>query len=987
MSLFRRKKSTSRLKGGTGSDSIPRSASLSKLPSSSPHTSPPTVHVDDFGRPIDRPAFSSQPHTPQLGGGGQGSFANGSPRTGGGGGGEGGGGGDQMLLYGYGPIATGLELGIARVEDIVSRCAVEIRQRGLDTPLIMSSMALDISLDEICSLIRSYLDDARTWEHDLQLAAPLSIGAFVKWGLARLVNDQGGRGFVSWDLYREFKQAEKTRGYNPKSCTMHLVARLPFSSGRLLISLLSLFSSIAAHSATNGMPPRKLAALFSPYVFGLPDDQTFDATYDEWQRATDATEHILLAYIRDQQADAPLPTFLERFIVGYPAILNISYDGAGPRVPDGARTEEVMRVRRLTRFHSRNLIASAGTWDVPHAASWQLFFNPNQPPSPGKPTSSGSLPAYTSTYRHLLNIRSTSGLDDEFEDESEMGRYRTRVDKEWSKFGELGFSDVDSKKLEFDLTESERAPVNVRRETMDWTTFESSGFAGRELFAPKDLVFQQSLNQRVNTWPSAARTIDDRLRATEKLLPSFPYDTTAHEEPRITIDALFFEAWADVLVGGGWARDELKESSFALIQWKSRPRVGEIASSRSRTRSSGIGTNGGDPRTEDRWVLVEEFVPREYREALTDPKVKKPPKRISFLRTVRRKNTPAPSPRPDAATLLTPSSSPSLRSGGIGSNPSPPRNNLRPIDESVFNAQNDHTTKLSLSNSHLERQSYAPSSLGPPTSYAPSVISTVRANDGHAAMSALSLEESAVQDRDDRFRTSSTTPPVPSHNVYGSLPSPVEGNGLRPPKRGFLARLGSMRNREKSRNEVEPKSPRTPTETTSSCETGSPGTPPSRTGASPVWADALPNKPPILGAVIESPLPPPPPPKEAYDDSRAVSMVGSAAPRASADDDDVDEMGGQVMFRGSRSYENGLSEVAESVQNGGSHATTPLANGGEPSPTEELLENDPRTAHSDRYLSGATNYSSRVANIVGLYEQRDRTSGEGSGDVPASPRG
>ena len=32
----------------------------------------------------------------------------------------------------------------------------------------------------------------------------------MKWALARLVNNQGARGFVSWDAYREFKTAEKS---------------------------------------------------------------------------------------------------------------------------------------------------------------------------------------------------------------------------------------------------------------------------------------------------------------------------------------------------------------------------------------------------------------------------------------------------------------------------------------------------------------------------------------------------------------------------------------------------------------------------------------------------------------------------------------------------------------------------------------------------------------------------------------------------------
>jgi hypothetical protein len=107
--------------------------------------------------------------------------------------------------------------------------------------------------------------------------------------------------------------------------------------------------------------------------------------------------------------------------------------------------------------------------------------------------------------------------------------------------------------------------------------------------------------------------MSQRLHATEKLLPAFPYDTTPSEEPKILVDALWFEAWADVLVSGGWARDELKETSFALIQWKARPRDGEVPRGRI--------TSEGEGRTEDRWVLAEEFVPKEYRDELRDGKV------------------------------------------------------------------------------------------------------------------------------------------------------------------------------------------------------------------------------------------------------------------------------------------------------------------------------------------------------------------------------
>jgi len=41
------------------------------------------------------------------------------------------------------------------------------------------------------------------------LAHPLSIGAFMKWALARLVNERGRRGFVSSEAYESFRSAER----------------------------------------------------------------------------------------------------------------------------------------------------------------------------------------------------------------------------------------------------------------------------------------------------------------------------------------------------------------------------------------------------------------------------------------------------------------------------------------------------------------------------------------------------------------------------------------------------------------------------------------------------------------------------------------------------------------------------------------------------------------------------------------------------------
>lgn len=120
MSVFRRRKSTSKLRNGV--DAGPRlptslfnNAAPTRRAASGPPaptapsgaaTQPQTVRIDDFGRPIlDRPAFAAEP----------------APRR------------EEErleLLYGYGPLGTTVELSVVKVGKIVEACAREIRARG-----------------------------------------------------------------------------------------------------------------------------------------------------------------------------------------------------------------------------------------------------------------------------------------------------------------------------------------------------------------------------------------------------------------------------------------------------------------------------------------------------------------------------------------------------------------------------------------------------------------------------------------------------------------------------------------------------------------------------------------------------------------------------------------------------------------------------------------------------------------------------------------
>lgn len=69
-------------------------------------------------------------------------------------------------------------------------------------------MALDLSVYEVNSICRAYVADPKSLSN-LHLADPVSVAAFLKWALARFVNEAGGHGFVTWSAYEAFKKDEK----------------------------------------------------------------------------------------------------------------------------------------------------------------------------------------------------------------------------------------------------------------------------------------------------------------------------------------------------------------------------------------------------------------------------------------------------------------------------------------------------------------------------------------------------------------------------------------------------------------------------------------------------------------------------------------------------------------------------------------------------------------------------------------------------------
>jgi len=106
----------------------------------------------------------------------------------------------------------------------------------------------------------------------------------------------------------------------------------------IIINYLSLLARLTAHSSLSGHTPPTLSPLFGPLLFGLgPAALPFHITYLKYLHATNAMEHVLLAFVRRQDAPSNescgssgrpgsaaslgIPTHLKDWTRGHPAML------------------------------------------------------------------------------------------------------------------------------------------------------------------------------------------------------------------------------------------------------------------------------------------------------------------------------------------------------------------------------------------------------------------------------------------------------------------------------------------------------------------------------------------------------------------------------------------------------------------------------------------------------------------------------------------
>ncbi|PWN20290.1 hypothetical protein BCV69DRAFT_283166 [Microstroma glucosiphilum] len=588
--------------------------------------------------------------------------------------------GKEAFPYGYTHEGWETEMTLQSAHKIVELCAKEIRERGLDCPLIFTSMALDLSTGGAGLLLKalasSDLSDIANSaiSEEVRFANPHDLAALLKWTLARLgrfyavpvpstASAKKGetsedvvvvqqRGWLDLDLYLHWREEEKLAEH-PWTAFRYFVEQIDEESIHLLLSLFSLLSSTCSYSLKNGMTPSKLARHFGVVLFGLPEDETFARTYDAYNRASNATEHLLLAYIRNLATYEVLPVRLMSHVEGYPQIL--SSDFSTP--PRHVRQVPYTHIERQVRLYSQDLIQSASEIDV-------AWLSPEWEACCSASDYHGKHPQFSDRYRKLINVKngsqqprdatpsalsppSSQAMLHTKSQTDDPAFYGTIAQEEWGQFMNDGFTSTDRSKLSFDLHESERKARTEKRSTVLWSEFTDVGFGDADRSSLDAILsFDDGLKKDVTRWPSERAELLAKLRDTASNMPPFAYDTAPKviSRPSTTdeyhvgqrgerlagqMDEVFAEVWADYLIGNGWSnRDELthRSANFVVVQYKSRPNEFTVSAQGSGTSQvanalaplqAGLDADiPADDRTEAAWFVVQEIVPSGYRAEL-----------------------------------------------------------------------------------------------------------------------------------------------------------------------------------------------------------------------------------------------------------------------------------------------------------------------------------------------------------------------------------
>ncbi|KAI0397375.1 DUF1708-domain-containing protein [Xylariaceae sp. FL0594] len=208
------------------------------------------------------------------------------------------------------------------VHDLVHRCTLELKSRGLDLPFLLLPFRPTSDPSAVRTFIRHFFDESHhmqgeTLAQELRMAEPMVISGVLKWCWSRIPG-----GLVGWDAYELFKVGEQDSHMAPDSFTTFIPLSIDNEArSKIVFDYFDLLSAIAAHGKTNGFGGRKLSRMASWWAFEHKDTGNgFEGGYKIWMSAADATSHLFFAYLRSLSPQQPktaismLPMSLQKLL-------------------------------------------------------------------------------------------------------------------------------------------------------------------------------------------------------------------------------------------------------------------------------------------------------------------------------------------------------------------------------------------------------------------------------------------------------------------------------------------------------------------------------------------------------------------------------------------------------------------------------------------------------------------------------------------------
>ncbi|KAI1298528.1 hypothetical protein F5Y03DRAFT_267741 [Xylaria venustula] len=430
------------------------------------------------------------------------------------------------------------------VQDLINRCTVELKARGLDLPFLLLPFRPTSNPSAVRTFIRHFFDDSHglhgeALDQELRMTEPMVISDVLKWCWSRISG-----GIVGWDAYELFKVGEQDSNLARDSFSTFIPLSVEnHARTKIVFDYFDLLSAIAAHGKANGFGGRKLSRMAAWWAFEHKDTgDGFEGGYKIWARAADATSHLFFAYLRSlsphqskSAAISLLPMSLQKLLqeTEYPPqtpTLMLSSTYKVVMIVDTVSPTPFALLRRANHFQYRE-----------EDKTLQEFAEYEDP-----------VTALTEECRRVLKAISLAN-----QSQVSSAKHSTSLrDASWSRFEDIGFSgsleevEEDEEYVKVDLPHRQglrttpASGANLGRPTTpSWADFLSSGFVDDSghsgMLLPPDKVLPP-IETNIRQWSSQSHR--PRLESDRPLEPGELASIT-----RFDLDEAFWWVWMSSL--------------------------------------------------------------------------------------------------------------------------------------------------------------------------------------------------------------------------------------------------------------------------------------------------------------------------------------------------------------------------------------------------------------------------------------------------------